>query len=94
VVYPPLAPVRLMEALADRGIKVIAVDPGEYDTMGCNVLAEAPGRVVMLEGDPRTRAALQSAGCEVHRYAGSEISLKGSVMVAGRRQCAGPADDC
>jgi N-dimethylarginine dimethylaminohydrolase len=39
---------------------------GEYQTMGCNVLAVGPGRVVMLNGNPRTRAALESAGCEVH----------------------------
>jgi N-dimethylarginine dimethylaminohydrolase len=77
VVYPPLTPVRLMEALADRGIKVIAVDAEEYQTMGCNVLAVAPGRIVMLDGNPRTRAALQSAGCEVHCYPGSEVSVKG-----------------
>jgi N-dimethylarginine dimethylaminohydrolase len=77
VVYPPLAPVRLMEALADRGIKVIAVDAEEYQTMGCNVLAVAPGRVVVVDGNPRTRAALESAGCEVHGYDGSEISVKG-----------------
>ncbi len=77
VVYPPLAPVRLMEALADRGIKVIAVDPEEYQTMGCNVLAVAPGRVIVVDGNPRTRAALESAGCEVHGYAGSEVSIKG-----------------
>ncbi len=77
VVYPPLAPVRLMEALADRGIKVIAVDGGEYQTMGCNVLAVGPGRVVVVDGNPRTRKALESAGCEVHGYDGSEISIKG-----------------
>jgi dimethylargininase len=77
VVYPPLAPVRLMEALADRGIKVIAVDTDEYETMGCNVLAVGPGRVVIVDGNPRTRAALESAGCEVHSYAGSEVSIKG-----------------
>ncbi len=77
VVYPPLAPVRLMEALADRGIKVIAIDAEEYQTMGCNVLAVAPGRVVVVDGNPRTRAALESAGCEVHGYDGSEISVKG-----------------
>ena len=77
VVYPPLAPVRLMEGLADRGIKVIAVDDEEYETMGCNVLAVAPGRVIVLDGNPRTRAALEAAGCEVHVYDGSEISLKG-----------------
>jgi dimethylargininase len=77
VVYPPLAPVALMETLADRGIRVVAVDAGEYETMGCNVLAVEPRRVVMLHGNPRTRAALESAGCEVHGYDGSEISLKG-----------------
>jgi N-dimethylarginine dimethylaminohydrolase len=77
VVYPPLAPVALMEMLADRGIQVVAVDAGEYETMGCNVLAIEPRRVVMVDGNPRTRAALESAGCEVHAYDGSEISLKG-----------------
>jgi dimethylargininase len=45
--------------------------------MGSNVLAVEPGRVVMLNGNPRTRAALESAGCEVHTYDGSDISLKG-----------------
>ena len=77
VVYPPLAPVALMEVLADRGIRVVTVDADEYEMMGCNVLAIEPRRVVMLNGNPRTRAALESAGCEVHGYDGSEISLKG-----------------
>jgi dimethylargininase len=77
VVYPPLAPVALMEMLADRGIRVVAVDAGEYETMGCNVLAVEPRRVLMVDGNPRTRAALESAGCEVNCYDGSEISLKG-----------------
>jgi N-dimethylarginine dimethylaminohydrolase len=77
VVYPPLAPVALMQALAERGIQVVPVDTGEYETMGCNVLAVGPRRVVMVAGNPRTRAALESAGCEVHEYEGSDISLNG-----------------
>lgn len=77
VIYPPLAPVRLMELLAERGIRAIQVDTDEYETMGCNVLAVAPGRVVVVNGNPGTRAALESAGCEVHGYDGSEISIKG-----------------
>jgi len=77
VVYPPLVPVRLMEMLADRGIRAVEVDADEYETMGCNVLAVAPGRAVVVNGNPRTRAALESAGCEVHGYDGSEISIKG-----------------
>jgi dimethylargininase len=77
VVYPPLAPVALMEMLADREIRVVAVDADEYETMGCNVLAVEPRRVLMVDGNPRTRAALESADCEVTCYDGSEISLKG-----------------
>jgi dimethylargininase len=77
VVYPPLAPVALMEMLADREIRVVAVDADEYETMGCNVLAVEPRRVLMVDGNPRTRAALEAADCEVTCYDGSEISLKG-----------------
>ena len=77
VVYPPLAPVALMQTLAERGIRVVSVDAEEYETMGCNVLAVEPRRVIMLTGNPRTRAALESAGCEVHGYEGSDISLNG-----------------
>jgi dimethylargininase len=77
VVYLPLAPVPLVETLAERGIKIVPVPAGEYGTMACNVLAVRPRVVVMLDGNPRTRAALEAEGCEVHVYDGSEISLKG-----------------
>jgi dimethylargininase len=77
VVYPPLAPVPLMEELAARGVRVVAVPPDEYETMAGNVLPVRPGVVVMLDGNPQTRTALEAAGCDVHVYDGSEISLKG-----------------
>ncbi|HUA42153.1 MAG TPA: arginine deiminase family protein [Streptosporangiaceae bacterium] len=77
VVYPPLAPVPLMQELAMRGVRIVAVPPAEYETMACNVLAVRPGVVVMLTGNPQTRAALEAEGCEVRVYEGSEISLKG-----------------
>jgi N-dimethylarginine dimethylaminohydrolase len=77
VVFPPLAPVALMEALAERGVTVVAVTADEYETMACNVLAVRPRQVIMVEGNPATRRALELQGCEVHCYGGSEISLKG-----------------
>jgi N-dimethylarginine dimethylaminohydrolase len=77
VVYPPLAPVPLMQELTARGVRIVPVPASEYETMASNVLAVRPGVVVMLAGNPRTRAALEAAGCEVHAYEGSEISLKG-----------------
>ena len=43
--------------------------------MACNILALAPGRCLMLDGNPRTRRRLEAAGCAVLTYAGSEISL-------------------
>lgn len=77
VVYLPLAPVPLIEELTARNIRVVAVPADEYQTMACNVLAVRPGVVVMLDGNPQTRAALSAEGCEVHVYDGSEISIKG-----------------
>jgi N-dimethylarginine dimethylaminohydrolase len=77
VVYPPLAPVALMEDLAERGVRVIEVPHDDYLTMGCNVLAVRPGVLVMCDGNAETRRRLEAAGCEVHTYAGSEISLTG-----------------
>ncbi|GAA4830668.1 dimethylarginine dimethylaminohydrolase family protein [Saccharopolyspora rosea] len=76
-VHLPLAPVRLVEELHARGVTIVPVDDAEYATMACNVLAVRPRVVVMVEGNPRTRAALEAHGCEVHTYAGSEISVKG-----------------
>jgi N-dimethylarginine dimethylaminohydrolase len=77
VVFPPVAPVALMQTLAGRGVTIVAVDAGEYAAMACNVLAVRPRQVIMLEGNPLTRRALQRHGCEVHCYDGSDISLKG-----------------
>lgn len=77
VVFPPLAPVSLMQTLAGRGITVVPVDDEEYLSMGCNVLAVRPRVAVLVDGNPRTRAALEAHGCETHVYDGSEISVKG-----------------
>ena len=55
---------------------MIEVPPQEFETMGANVLALAPGRCVLLEGNPITQQRLVEAGCEVLTYRGQEISLK------------------
>ena len=78
VVHRPLMPVPLFELLETRGIQMVDVAAEEYETLGCNVLALAPRRVLMMEGNPVTRSRLREAGCEVLEFAGSEIALKGS----------------
>lgn len=74
VVFEPLAPVPLLEMLAERGYRTVACDPDELDAQGCNVLAVRPGVVVMADGAPRTRAALEAHGVEVHTYAATETN--------------------
>jgi arginine deiminase len=45
--------------------------------MGCNVLALAPSKVLMVNGNPITEELLRAAGVEVLTYAGIDISIKG-----------------
>ncbi|MDZ4734923.1 MAG: arginine deiminase family protein [Rhodospirillaceae bacterium] len=77
LVYSPLMPVPFREWLIDRGIALVEVPDAEFDNMGCNVLAIAPRRCVMLEGNPETRRRLEAAGAEVIAIPGREISEKG-----------------
>ena len=77
VVYSPLLPVPFREALLARGFELAKVPDEEFETMGCNVLAVAPRKCIVLAGNPKTRAQLERAGAEVHEYEGREISLKG-----------------
>ncbi len=76
VIYPPLVPVAFWQLLEERGVRLVEVPEEEFATMGSNVLALAPRRCLMLEGNPRTRRRLEAAGCEVLTYRGQEISLK------------------
>ena len=78
VIYPPLLPAGLWELLAELGIRTISVPDEEYPTLACNVLAVRPGVLVMAEGNPTTRRALEAAGCEVHTYPAVEIGINGS----------------
>lgn len=77
VVFEPLSPTPLLEALTMRDVSWISVDADEYELMGTNVLAVRPGVVIMIDGLPKTRRALEAAGVEVHVYDGSHLSHKG-----------------
>jgi N-dimethylarginine dimethylaminohydrolase len=76
VVHLPLLPVPFVELLSDRGIEMVEVPNEEYPTMGPNVLALAPRRCLMIEGNPVTKERLEAAGCEVLTYRGEELSFK------------------
>jgi dimethylargininase len=74
VAYLPLLPVRLVELLAERGIRLVEVPDEEFETMGPNVLALEPGVALMLERNRVTRQRLERAGVEVLTYDGRELS--------------------
>jgi N-dimethylarginine dimethylaminohydrolase len=76
VVYPRLLSVPFWRLLRERGIQLVEVPEEEFPTQGPNVLALAPRKALMLEGNPVTRRRLEEAGCEVVTYRGREISLK------------------
>ena len=77
LVYLPLLPVRLVQLLEQRGVRMVEVPDEEFESMGCNVLALAPRVGLALDGNPETRERLGAAGVEVRLYAGEELSRKG-----------------
>lgn len=77
VIYSRLLPDAFRQTLQHRGYRFVDVPDEEFETMGCNVLALGPRECVMLSGNPKTRAALENEGAQVHVYDGDEISLKG-----------------
>ncbi len=78
VVFRPLLPAGLYELLGDLQFRLVDVPEEEYPTLGCNVLAVRPGVVVVAEGNPATRRAMEAAGVEVHAIPLREVGENGS----------------
>jgi len=78
LVYSKLLPVSFREYLLGRKIKLVEVPDEEYESMGCNVLAIAPKKVIMIEGNNITKKILEDEGVEIFTYPGLEISNKGA----------------
>jgi dimethylargininase len=77
LVYPRLAPVRLMNLLVERGVGVVEVPDEEFLSLGANVLALGPRRALALEGNDVTRRRMERAGVDVVTYRGDHISRLG-----------------
>jgi N-dimethylarginine dimethylaminohydrolase len=77
VAHLPQLPVRLVELLAERGVRIVEVPDEEAATMGPNVLALAPRVALALDGNPTTRSRMEREGVDVRTYRGEWISLAG-----------------
>jgi N-dimethylarginine dimethylaminohydrolase len=78
VVFLPLLPAGLWEWLHELGVRLVDVPEDEYATLGCNILAVRPGVVIVADGNPVTRRALEAIGVEVHAVALGEVGGNGS----------------
>lgn len=78
VVYRPLLPVPVIEALAERKFELVEVPEKELASQGSNVLAIRPRSALMLRGSPLTKARIEAAGCAVTIIDGDEIAFPGS----------------
>lgn len=77
LVYSPLMSLPFREMLLRNGFELIEVSEEEFDSLGINVLAVAPGVVVIPAGNPETVDRLRKAGVEVFEFAATEICLRG-----------------
>lgn len=78
LVYSRLLTVSFRQWLLARGFQLIEVPDEEYESLGCNVLALAPSRCILIEGNPVTQARLEAAGAQVWTFPGGEICVKGA----------------
>jgi N-dimethylarginine dimethylaminohydrolase len=77
VAYPALMPTAFWAELKRRGVRLLEVPEEEFaHTQATNVLAVAPRKCIMLDGNPVTRQLLEMADCEVVTFPGAPLSLK------------------
>ncbi|RWA77650.1 dimethylarginine dimethylaminohydrolase family protein [Mesorhizobium sp.] len=71
LVYPPLLPAPFYQMLKARGIRLVEGDAGEFaasNGLSLNVLPTSPLNVIAVAGFPRTKAAMEAAGCTVEIF--------------------------
>ncbi len=78
LVHRPLIPVDFLEWLASQEYQLIDIEPSEYDSLACNVLALDEGTCIMTEGNPATRSRIERAGIKVIEFGATNLCLKGS----------------
>jgi N-dimethylarginine dimethylaminohydrolase len=72
-------PLAAVEALRDRGFRIIEVS-FEDRHMPENVVALAPGHLVMPAGNPHTKKMLEDAGCTIVEIELRELQKSGGAM--------------
>jgi len=70
--------VETVELLRLRNFKFIEIEPGERDTLACNVLSLGSKRLLALAENRKTNELLKAAGFDVRTFPGSELCINGA----------------
>ncbi|WP_224449423.1 dimethylarginine dimethylaminohydrolase family protein [Haloprofundus salilacus] len=65
LVYPQAVPAEFLSLLSDRGIDVVEVPMREQRNRATSTIMTEPGRVLLPNGNPTVRSALESRGLDV-----------------------------
>jgi N-dimethylarginine dimethylaminohydrolase len=78
LVHSPLLPTAFYRELKVRGIGLVEGDADEFrgsNGLSLNVLSTSPREVIAVAGFPRTRAAVEAAGCHVRVFEADALCI-------------------
>lgn len=78
LVHTPLLPAAFYFLLKERGIKLVVAPEEEFAAssgLNLNVLPTAPREVIMIDGFPGTRQAMEQAGCVVKSFKADALCI-------------------
>jgi N-dimethylarginine dimethylaminohydrolase len=78
LVHSPLLPAAFYQLLKARGIMLVEGDPQEFrdsNGLSLNVLPTGPRDVIAIAGFPKTRIAMETAGCGVRTFEADALCI-------------------
>lgn len=78
LVFAPLLPAAFYQLLKARGIRLIEAPASEFHAsngLSLNVLPLRPFEVIMVDGFPATKAAMEAAGCTVSTFEADALCI-------------------
>ena len=78
LVYAPLLPAAFYQLLRARGIRLVEGDAEEFfasNGLSLNVLPTAPREIIAVAGFPKTKAAMEAAGCVVKTFEADALCI-------------------
>ena len=78
LVYSPLLPAPFYQMLKARGIRLVEGDAEEFaasNGLSLNVLPTNPLKVIAVAGFPKTKAAMETAGCTVEIFEADALCI-------------------